>query len=80
MATTTALAVGPGQVWIVARVDIDDGLRGAQVKSLVRGIESGLKHEAEEIYRRLGSEAAGDAGVVDEHVRLARLGPLSSAS
>ena len=43
--------VGPGQVWIVARVDIDDGLRGAQVKSLVRGIESGLKHEAEEIYR-----------------------------
>ena len=43
--------VGPGQVWIVARVDIDDGLRGAQVKSLVRGIESGLKHEADEIYR-----------------------------
>jgi cation diffusion facilitator family transporter len=43
--------VGPGRVWIVARVDIDDGLRGAQVKSLVRGIESGLKHEAEEVYR-----------------------------
>ena len=43
--------VGPGRVWIVARVDIDDGLRGAQVKSLVRGIESHLKHEAEEIYR-----------------------------
>jgi cation diffusion facilitator family transporter len=34
--------VGPGRIWIVARVDIDDGLRGAQVKSLVRGIESGL--------------------------------------
>jgi hypothetical protein len=33
--------VGPGRIWIVARVDIDDGLRGAQVKSLVRGIESG---------------------------------------
>jgi cation diffusion facilitator family transporter len=43
--------VGPGQVWIVARVDIDDGLRGAQVKALVRGIESGLKHESEDVYR-----------------------------
>ena len=43
--------VGPGRPWIVARVDIDDGLRGAQVKLLVRGIESGLKHEAEEVDR-----------------------------
>ena len=43
--------VGPGQLWIVARIDIDDGLRGAQVKSLVRGIESGMKHEAKEVYR-----------------------------
>jgi cation diffusion facilitator family transporter len=43
--------VGPGRIWIVARVDIDDGLRGAQVKALVRGIESGMKHEAEEVYR-----------------------------
>jgi divalent metal cation (Fe/Co/Zn/Cd) transporter len=43
--------VGPGRIWIVARVDIDDGLRGAQVKALVAGIESGLKHGAEEIYR-----------------------------
>jgi cation diffusion facilitator family transporter len=43
--------VGPGRVWIVARVDIDDGLRGAQVKALVRGIESGLKHESENVYR-----------------------------
>jgi hypothetical protein len=42
---------GPGKVWIVARVDIDDGLCGAQVTSLVRGIESGLKHEAEKVYR-----------------------------
>ena len=42
---------GPGQVWIVARVDIDDGIRGAQVKALVRGIESGLKHESENVYR-----------------------------
>jgi len=43
--------VGPGRLWIVARVDIEDGLRGAQVKALVRGIESGMKHEAEEVYR-----------------------------
>ena len=43
--------VGPGRVWIVARVDIDDVLRGAQVKTLVRGIESGLKHESEIFYR-----------------------------
>jgi hypothetical protein len=43
--------VGPGRVWIVARVDIDDWLRGAQVKALVRGIESGLKHESQSYYR-----------------------------
>ena len=43
--------VGPGQVWIVARVDIDDGLRSAQVKALVRDIASVLKHESEYVYR-----------------------------
>ena len=43
--------VGPGRVWIVVRLDIDDGLRGAQVKALARGIESGLKHESESFYR-----------------------------
>jgi divalent metal cation (Fe/Co/Zn/Cd) transporter len=43
--------VGPGRIWIVARVDIDDALRGAQVKGLVRGIESGMKHESEDVYR-----------------------------
>jgi cation diffusion facilitator family transporter len=43
--------LGPGRIWIVARVDIDDGLCGAQVTSLARGIESGMKHEAEEVYR-----------------------------
>jgi hypothetical protein len=46
-----ATFVGPGQVWIVALVDIDDGLRGAQVTALARGIEAGLKHEWENIYR-----------------------------
>lgn len=43
--------VGPGRLWIVARVDIDDGLRGAQVKALACGIESGLKHESGSVYR-----------------------------
>ena len=43
--------VGPSRIWIVARVDIGDGLRGDQVEALVRGIESGLKHESEEVYR-----------------------------
>ena len=43
--------VGPGQVWIVARLDIDGGISGDQVKELVRGIESGLKHASEHVYR-----------------------------
>jgi divalent metal cation (Fe/Co/Zn/Cd) transporter len=43
--------VGPGRVWIVARLDIADDLRGAQVKSLARGIESGMKRESEHVYR-----------------------------
>jgi hypothetical protein len=32
--------LGPGRIWIIARVDIDDALRGAQVTALARGIES----------------------------------------
>jgi len=43
--------VGPGRVWIVARVDIDDGLSGTQVKALAGGIEAGLKLKAKEVYR-----------------------------
>jgi len=43
--------VGPGQVWIVARIGIDDHLHGDEVESLVRGIESGLKSNSEDIYR-----------------------------
>ena len=42
---------GPGRAWVTARLDIDDGLSGAQVKSLVRGIESGMKRESEAVYR-----------------------------
>jgi len=43
--------VGPGRIWIVARIDIDEGLRGPQIMSLVRGIESGMKHESHDVYR-----------------------------
>ena len=43
--------VGPGQVWIVARVDMDDDPRGAQVGSPGRGIEAAMRHESKDIYR-----------------------------
>ena len=43
--------IGPGRAWVTARLDVDDDLRGAQVKSLVRGIESGMKRESEAVYR-----------------------------
>jgi divalent metal cation (Fe/Co/Zn/Cd) transporter len=43
--------IGPGRVWIVARIDIDADLRGAQVESLVRGIESSMRRESESVYR-----------------------------
>ena len=42
---------GPGRAWVTARLDIDDDLSGAQVKSLVRGIESGMKRESDGVYR-----------------------------
>jgi hypothetical protein len=42
---------GPGQVWVVARINVEDSLPGAQVAELVRGIERSLKHEAKEVYR-----------------------------
>jgi cation diffusion facilitator family transporter len=46
-----ATFTGPGQVWVVARIDIDDGLRADEVKTLVRGIESAMKRESEHFYR-----------------------------
>ena len=42
---------GPGRAWVTARLDIADDLSGANVKSLVRGIESGMKRESEAVYR-----------------------------
>ena len=43
--------IGPGRVWVIARLDVADDLSGPQVKSLVRGIESGMKRESESVYR-----------------------------
>ena len=43
--------IGPGRAWVIARLDVADDLRGAQVESLVRGIESGMKRESEAVYR-----------------------------
>ena len=58
--------IGPGRVWVVARVDIDNDLRGDQVESLVRGIESGMRHESENIHRvdivPIGGEGDGGLG------------------
>ena len=42
---------GPGRVRVIARLDIAGDLRGAEVTSLVRGIESGMKCESEAVYR-----------------------------
>jgi len=46
-----AMFISPGQVWVVARLDIDDQLRGDQVESLVSGIAAAAKQESENIYR-----------------------------
>ena len=43
--------VGPSQVWAVALIDVDGGLEGVQIQSLVRCIESGMKADSEEVYR-----------------------------
>ena len=43
--------VGPRQLWVLARVDIDDNLRGDEVESLVRSIEAGLQQRSEYIAR-----------------------------
>ena len=43
--------VGPRQLWVLARVDIDDNLRGDEVESLVRSIEAELQQRSEYIAR-----------------------------
>ena len=42
---------GPGRVWVTARLDVADELTGAQVTSLVCGIESGMMRESDAVYR-----------------------------
>jgi divalent metal cation (Fe/Co/Zn/Cd) transporter len=43
--------VGPGRVWVIAHLEIDNNLRGDQVTSLVLDIDSRLRHRSEDIYR-----------------------------
>jgi cation diffusion facilitator family transporter len=43
--------VGPRQVWVLARVDLDDNLRGSDVEELVRGIENDLQRQSEYVAR-----------------------------
>ena len=43
--------IGPRRLWVLARVDIADGLRGDEVEALVREIESGLQRQSEYIGR-----------------------------
>jgi divalent metal cation (Fe/Co/Zn/Cd) transporter len=43
--------VGPGRVWLIAHLEINNNLRGDQVTSLTRDIDSRLRHGSEDIYR-----------------------------
>lgn len=43
--------VGPGRLWVAARIDVDVTLDGSEIERLVRGIESRMKAESEDIYR-----------------------------
>jgi cation diffusion facilitator family transporter len=43
--------LGPRQLWVVARVDIDNGMTGEQVKAALRAIEEDLKAQSPYIER-----------------------------
>ena len=43
--------VGPRQMWVLARVDIDDNLRGNEVEALVRNVEATLKRQSRHVTR-----------------------------
>ena len=43
--------IGPGRVWVVARVEIDASLNGAQIAALAHGIETGMRRESASIHR-----------------------------
>jgi cation diffusion facilitator family transporter len=73
---------GPGRAWVTARVDIDDGLTGVQVKALACGIEAGLKGESDSVYRVDVVVCLSRAGqfLEQEHERLVRVaGGLAQA-
>lgn len=43
--------VGPGQVWVLARIDIARDLDSEQVTALVTGVEDSMEKESENVYR-----------------------------
>ena len=43
--------VGPRRLWVLSRVDIETDLRGDEVESLVRSVETGLQRQSEYIAR-----------------------------
>lgn len=49
---------GPSEVWVVARIDVEDGLTGAEVERLVVGIEESLIEQEEAITRVEWSRSA----------------------
>ena len=53
--------VGPRQLWVLARLDIEDTRRGNEVESLARTIESGLQI-APQYIRRVDIVPIGSAG------------------
>ncbi|MDQ6852077.1 MAG: hypothetical protein M3046_00065 [Actinomycetota bacterium] len=57
--------VGPRRVRVLARLDIDDALRGNEVEDLVRTIESGLQEQSEYIGRVEVVPIGGERGVSD---------------
>jgi len=43
--------IGPRRLWVVSRVDVDDGLRGDEVERLVRDTEAALRASSPYIFR-----------------------------
>jgi cation diffusion facilitator family transporter len=43
--------IGPDQVWVLARVEIDRALTASDVTALVRGVETAMQHQSGHIYR-----------------------------
>jgi cation diffusion facilitator family transporter len=43
--------LGPRRIWVLARVDVDDGLRGDEVEALVRAIDEDLRSQSPYIVR-----------------------------